>query len=94
MYICVYILSIYLYTAIYLSIYHLSISYIYLSINIYLPYFTNVLPACIYVYAVPIEVPGSPGTGVMNDCAQPGKCWDSIPGPLQEQPVLFIAGQL
>jgi hypothetical protein len=32
---------------------------------------------------------GSPTTGVADSCEPPYECWESIPGPLQEQPVLL-----
>lgn len=31
----------------------------------------------------------SPGTGIVDNCEPPCKCWDSNPGPLQAQPVIL-----
>lgn len=55
----------------------------------------RVLPACLCicvpcVYLVPEvarEGVGSPGTGFADGCEQPCACWESNPGPLEEQAV-------
>jgi hypothetical protein len=39
----------------------------------------------------PEEVTECPGTKVTDGCELPGGCWQSNPGPLQEQPVLVTA---
>lgn len=36
----------------------------------------------------------SPGPGVMDGYEPPCGCWKSNPGPLQEQPVVLLAGPI
>ena len=53
----------------------------------------NVLPAHIYVHYMQTwctmseEVIGSPGIGIMGGCEPP--CWETNPGPLQEEQTLL-----
>lgn len=59
----------------------------------------RVLPACLFylrVYLCTMCIPGaqvaregvgSPGTGFADGCEQPCACWQSNPGPLEEQAV-------
>ena len=58
------------------------------------------LPACTSVHHVsiwfseqPEEGTESPETGATNGCELPRGCWESNPGPLEEQPVLLTIEQ-
>ena len=61
----------------------------------------DILPACMSVHRVlpgalrrPEEGVGSPGTGITDGCEPPCGCWESNPGPLEEQPVLLPTADL
>ena len=53
-------------------------------------YYVLPMNVCMHVGLLPVEVIGSPGTGVTDSCEPPFRCGELTPGPVLEQPVLLM----